>query len=206
MKKSAAKLVEFAKNKLGTNYVYGMKGVKMTLGQYNNLKKLYPSIVRDTDRKKVGTICVDCSGLISWFTGKIKNSTSFKESATKVLSIKEINKADIGCALWRKGHIGIYIGNGYCVEARGSAYGVVRTKVSERDFTHILWIDDIDYTKGSTDENENKTSAAKTYKVKAGDNLTKIARQFNTTVDKLATLNGIKNKNLIKVGQVLRIG
>jgi len=44
-----------------------------------------------------------------------------------------------------------------------------------------------------------------TYTVKKGDNLTKIAKKFNTTVDKLVKLNGIKNKNIINVGQILKI-
>lgn len=43
------------------------------------------------------------------------------------------------------------------------------------------------------------------YTVKAGDNLTKIAKEYGTTVDALATMNNIKNKNLIHVGQVLRV-
>lgn len=44
-----------------------------------------------------------------------------------------------------------------------------------------------------------------TYTVKSGDNLTKIAKMYNTTVDDIAKLNGIKNKNLIIVGQKLLI-
>lgn len=50
-------------------------------------------------------------------------------------------------------------------------------------------------------------SAAKTqyYTVKAGDNLTKIAKRFGTSVSRLASLNGIKNPNLIRVGQKLRV-
>ena len=44
-----------------------------------------------------------------------------------------------------------------------------------------------------------------TYKVKAGDNLTKIAKAYNTTVSELVRLNDIQNKNLIYVGQILRL-
>lgn len=44
-----------------------------------------------------------------------------------------------------------------------------------------------------------------TYKVKSGDNLTKIAKKFNTTVGNLVKLNGIKNKNIIRVGQILKV-
>lgn len=45
----------------------------------------------------------------------------------------------------------------------------------------------------------------KTYTVVKGDNLTKIAKKYGTTVDTLVALNGIKNKNLITVGQVIKL-
>ena len=45
---------------------------------------------------------------------------------------------------------------------------------------------------------------AETYTVKAGDTLSDIAAAFHTTVDELAELNQIENKNLIKIGQVLQ--
>ena len=44
-----------------------------------------------------------------------------------------------------------------------------------------------------------------TYKVKKGDTLSGIAAKYGTTVKKLASLNSIKNVNLIYVGQVLTI-
>lgn len=43
------------------------------------------------------------------------------------------------------------------------------------------------------------------YTVKGGDTLSRIARQFNTTVNKLATLNDIRNVNRIYVGQRLLV-
>jgi LysM repeat protein len=44
-----------------------------------------------------------------------------------------------------------------------------------------------------------------TYTVVAGDTLSKIARQFNTSVQALAQANNIANPNLIIIGQVLQI-
>ena len=46
---------------------------------------------------------------------------------------------------------------------------------------------------------------SKTYTVKAGDTLSEIAETYNTTVEKLAKLNNIKNIHLIYVDQVLVI-
>lgn len=43
------------------------------------------------------------------------------------------------------------------------------------------------------------------YTVQKGDNLTKIAKKYGTTVNQLVSWNGIKNKNLIYAGQKLRV-
>lgn len=149
-KKTDKQLVAFAKSKLGVSYVYGMKGTKMTQDKFNQLRKLYPSIIPSSDKKKVGKICTDCSGLISWCTGIVRGSSNYYDTAVKRLPIKDISKAVPGCALWQKGHVGIYIGDGYCIEARGSKYGVVKTKVKYRKFTHILWLKDVVYSKAIT--------------------------------------------------------
>lgn len=55
-------------------------------------------------------------------------------------------------------------------------------------------------------ENQNpSTDDEKYYIVKYGDTLWGISRRFNTTVDRLVTLNNIVNRNLINVGQKLRV-
>jgi murein DD-endopeptidase MepM/ murein hydrolase activator NlpD len=49
------------------------------------------------------------------------------------------------------------------------------------------------------------TKQEKFHVVKSGDNLTKIARQYGTTVPTLKKINGITNANLIKVGQLIKL-
>ena len=95
-KVTAAELVAFAKSKLGVPYVYGMKGTVMTLAKYNELKALYGALVWDSDRNKVGKVCCDCSGLISWATGIIRNSQGYHDTALEVQPISTISKAPIG--------------------------------------------------------------------------------------------------------------
>lgn len=56
-----------------------------------------------------------------------------------------------GILVFFNGHVGVYIGDGYVVEARGFAYGVVKTKLSARGWKHWAYLPDslIDYQGGS---------------------------------------------------------
>lgn len=58
-------------------------------------------------------------------------------------------------------------------------------------------------TSGTTSGNSG--SGEQTYKVKAGDTLSKIAAAYGTTYQKLASYNGIADSNIIHVGQVIKI-
>lgn len=65
-----------------------------------------------------------------------------------------------------------------------------------------------DYSKVQARVNEILNSSNSTieyYIVKKGDNLTKIAKAYNTTVNQLIDWNNIKNANLIYPGQKLRV-
>ena len=50
-----------------------------------------------------------------------------------------------GLAVWHDGHIGVYIGGGQVVEAMGTKYGVVKTELAGRGWTHWLKIPYINY-------------------------------------------------------------
>ena len=138
-------LVEFVSKKLGIPYVYGMKGEMMSLAKFNELRNRYGNMVWASDRNKIGKVCVDCSGLISWATGKQRGSSQYKEKAEKVHPISTIAQAPVGVAVWKQGHIGVYIGNGEYIAADGSAYGVRKNKLSKADFTHWFEICDVQY-------------------------------------------------------------
>ena len=53
--------------------------------------------------------------------------------------------ADRDLQKWHDGHIGVYIGNGEVVEAMGTRYGVVKTKLEGARWTHWLKIPYISY-------------------------------------------------------------
>lgn len=138
-------LASFARSKLGTAYVYGMKGDVLTKEKYDQLKILFGPLVWESDAKKIGQVCVDCSGLISWCTGIYRNSQGYHDTAEQVFPISTVNQAPVGAAVWKKGHIGIYLGNGRYIAADGSAYGVRISTVAGSGFTHWFRLKDIDY-------------------------------------------------------------
>ena len=51
----------------------------------------------------------------------------------------------VGLGLWKNGHAGIYVGNGYAIEAMGTRYGVVRTRVEDRGWQAWYKIPSIRY-------------------------------------------------------------
>lgn len=150
MSKTAAGLIAFAKSKIGTPYVYGAKGTVMSLTKIQALRKMYGSnCVWKSDDKKAGKVCVDCSGLISWYTGIVRGSGQYRSTAVEVIPISKRSDAHIGWAVWMNGHIGIYIGNDQYIAADGSAYGVRIANLSQNGFTHLLKLCDIDYGQGT---------------------------------------------------------
>ena len=146
-KMTGMELVAFARSKIGTPYVYGMKGTVMTLENYNYLKGQYGKMVWDSDVKKVGQVCVDCSGMISWACGVVLGSAQWFERANVKRPISSIKDAPLGALVWQKGHIGVYSGmrNGvpYYIAADGSAYGVREVPLSRNRFTHWLLVEDV---------------------------------------------------------------
>ncbi len=158
-------LVLFAKSKLGTPYVYGMKGDVLTEKKYEQLKILFGELVWDSDRQKIGQVCVDCSGLISWATGIHRNSQGYHDTAAAVFPVSMLADAPPGAALWCKGHIGIYLGDGKYIAADGSKAGVRIAPVKGSPFTHWFLLKDIDYQEGEMVTKENIIYNEKEYMV-----------------------------------------
>lgn len=81
--------------------------------------------------------------------------------------------------------------------AKGNAHPYHLVAVSGKGSTVYGWVNASDIA--------GKATGTKTHKVVKGDDLSKIAKKYNTTVDALVKLNGIKNKNLIYVGQTIKL-
>lgn len=68
----------------------------------------------------------DCSGLLCWLLIKAGiEKAGFDLCADALFErYKKTPILKIGCILHRKGHVGLYVGNNYLIEAKGRKYGV----------------------------------------------------------------------------------
>lgn len=150
MSKTSRELIEFCKGKLGTPYVFGMKGEILTEALLQQLAaenpKVYTPQYITKARSFMGKHCTDCSGLITWCTGILRGSANYKETAREVRPIRTLDESMTGWALWKPGHIGVYIGNGKCIEAKGINYGTVETRAQDTPWVSVLKLKDIDYS------------------------------------------------------------
>ena len=163
--KNAADLAAYAEYawRSGWGYVWGSFGFLLTEDQFQQLKAQYPEMVGGYESiirsKWLGGRTTDCVGLIKsygWFDPnelKIRYGTNGMPdvtangmfyAATVSGTIDTIPEVP-GLAVWCNGHIGIYVGNGEVVEARGTSSGVVKTRLAERHFTHWLQVPYINY-------------------------------------------------------------
>lgn len=66
-----------------------------------------------------------------------------KANCTETGNIKTIPELP-GVLVFMPGHVGVYIGNGEVIEARGHLYGVVKTKLKDRpwyDWGKLRWLE-----------------------------------------------------------------
>ena len=164
-RKNAADLATYAVHawEQGWGYVWGTCGWVLTDSLFESKLNQYPEGVGNyEDFIRANWLhgrTTDCVGLIKgygWLDAETLtvgygtngmpdySANQMFHAATVTGTIDTIPERP-GLAVWRDGHIGVYIGEGYVIEAMGTKYGVVKTKLAERSFTHWLEIPNIDY-------------------------------------------------------------
>lgn len=147
-------------------YVYGMKGSVMSEEKYFLLRKQYGSNVWLSDRMKIGSVCCDCSGLISSCTGVLRGSQGYYDSATEIKTISDYKANPSkykGWAVWMKGHIGVADGEGGYYAMDGSARNWVHYPINRNSFTHVLKLKDIDYSNNASSVPQNNNGNVNVY-------------------------------------------
>lgn len=148
---------EFAADK-GWGYVWGTYGTVLSPDFLESKIIQYPDEVggkEDFIRENwLGKRTADCVGLIkgySWYdtasqmTILVSNgmpdigADTMYENATEKGTIDTIPEIP-GLAVWKEGHIGVYIGDGKVVEAYGTTSGVIRSELANGGWTHWLKI------------------------------------------------------------------
>jgi hypothetical protein len=168
--KTNIELASFVKKFIGCEYWYGCFGQIATSELYYKKKKQYPNQYKWTYKNSdLGKRVFDCVGLIKayiwWTNNEIKYKSSEDVSANRMYN-KSKNKGNIknipeivGMLVWKNNHIGVYIGNGKVVEAKGHKWGVVETKLSDGGWTNWCECPYINYVSNSIkDKNSNISS------------------------------------------------
>lgn len=147
----------------GRGYVYGAQGELYTqelAEQWHEQAKAGKRSVpngRDKNNyfvgdcsKWIGKYIDDCSGGI--VDAIRKYIPSYKDRTANGFRAGFVRKGSIstlpdipGVALWYSGHIGVYVGEGYAIEFRGTDYGCVKTKVSDRNWQEWGEIEGVTY-------------------------------------------------------------
>ena len=137
----------------GWGYVWGTFGTVLTESMLQYKLEQYPDIGASEAFIRehwLGRRTTDCVGLLKGYgwlnpdTLTIDYNTngmpdynadrmyaSAKENGTEYGGMDTMPDI-VGLGLWKQGHWGVYVGNGYAIEAMGTQYGVVRTKVEGR--------------------------------------------------------------------------
>ena len=138
----------------GWGYVWGTFGSVLTQSMFDYKLQQYPDGVGNYEdfirANWLGRRTTDCMGLVKGYgwldesDGTIKYGTNgMPDYAADQMYRAAVSAgadhgtmADIpeipGLVLWMEGHTGVYIGNGYAIEAMGTRYGVVRTETANR--------------------------------------------------------------------------
>ena len=163
--KNAADLATYALHawNSGWGYVWGTYGNILTDTLLEYKLQQYPDSVGEHEDfiriNWLGGRATDCVGLIKGYGWLDLDSMTIQYGTNGMPDIGAnamYHSAEVsgpistmpdipGLAVWMDGHIGVYVGNGEVVEAMGTEYGVVKTQLKDRGWTHWLKIKYIDY-------------------------------------------------------------
>lgn len=136
MSKTNLGLVEFALSKVGCGYIYGATGQIGSEALIHQFAAMFPNIYNlsyiSMTHRWIGVESYDCAGVIDAYCGINTTANNYYFRATIKGSSMGNFPGIPGTLVHMDGHVGVYIGNGQVVEARGVNYGVVITTLAAR--------------------------------------------------------------------------
>lgn len=174
----ASALIEKFKYALSNNwgYIWGQSGDVWTQAKQDNATR--EQTVK-YGQKWVGHRVADCSGLFYWAFKQLGgymyhgSDTMFRKYCTANGTMSNGKRTDgmpllPGTAVftWKPadgkyGHVGLFIGNGKVIEAKGTQSGVVESKVTDKRWTHWGELKGIDYSASEADVPPSPTPSDK---------------------------------------------
>lgn len=88
---------------------------------------------------------VDCSGLIYSYAGGQRTGDAQLYNSSYTGSVSGGIPRIHGLGLWKPGHVGVYVGDGMAVDARGSQYGVCYESVYSHGWTTYFKVPGVTY-------------------------------------------------------------
>lgn len=129
-------------------YIWGTAGILWTQARQNASSR---EMTVKYGSRWIGHTVADCSGLFRWAYKQLGSDIAhgsnsiFDRYCSDSGELKNGKRTDgkelkPGTAVFtgtrsEHGHIGLYIGNGWVIEAKGTQYGVVKSKVTESKWT-----------------------------------------------------------------------
>ena len=149
----------------GWGYIYGASGEIWTQAQQNAASR---EQTKKYGQKWVGHRVADCSGLFAWAFRQLGgycyhgSNTMFRRYSSASGSLSAGKRTDgeplkPGTAVYKFNasegyhHVGLYIGEGAVIEAKGTAYGVVTSKI-DSGWTHWGELKGVDYAEKACKE------------------------------------------------------
>lgn len=104
--------------------------------------------------KWIGHHVADCSGLFAWAFKELGgymyhgSNTMYRDYCTSKGKLTG-NELEPGTAVFTgteddHGHVGLYIGDGWVIEAKGTNAGVVKTSINDKRWTYWGWLKGVD--------------------------------------------------------------
>ena len=148
-------------------YIYGYAGVKWTSALQDKIEQTTDEnrqASRQYGSQWIGRMVTDCSGLLRWALRQLgldiihharyQYTNACTNKGTMVDGQRSDGKPILpGTAVFLKGdrahihHVGVYVGSGICVEAKGARYGVVTSKLDHWDHWGELQM--VDYSEAA---------------------------------------------------------